>query len=206
MPGLPPWPYIEVIEGGRELVVHGRHISYGRYVATRYVLRIAALVAFYYLAKDRIEEHKIIPGFFEAVIMYFVPFIILWSLLPIPRWVCWLLFCKHTKVSFTPDFVTVRGRKYSTREGVDIRFVAFDTVLKERHLRREQNAQKAAYLLGFQKVQMIYGLAPVDITSVEDEERARSFTTMLQQAYAISQGLGDETQDDAGGFGDFPAE
>lgn len=206
MAGLPPWPYIEVIAGGRELVVHGRHISYGRYVATRYVLRIAALVAFYYLAKDRIEEHKIIPGFFEAVIMYFVPFIILWSLLPIPRWVCWLLFRTHTKVSFTPEFVTVRGRKYSTREGVEIRFVAFETVLKERHLRREQNAQKAAYLAGFQKVQMIYGLAPVDITSVEDEEHARSFTVMLQQAYAISQGLGKETQDDAGGFGDLPAE
>lgn len=206
MQELPPWPFIDVMPGGRELVVHGRHISYGRYATVRYVLRIAALIGLYYLFKERIEERKIIPGFMEAVIMYFVPFIILWTLLPIPKWVCWLLFRTHTKVSFTPEFVTVRGRKFEATKGVDIRFVAFETVLKERDVQREQNHRQARYLLRFQRLQMIYGLNPVDITSIDDEDLARNFTTMLQQAYFFSRDLSGAADDEAGNDGDPPAE
>lgn len=206
MQGLPPWPYIEVIEGGHELVVHGRHISYRRYAVVRYLLRIAVLIAFYYVFKERIAERKIIPGFIEAVIMYFVPFIILWTLLPIPKWVCWLLFRTHTKVSFTPEFVTVSGRKYSATAGETIRFGAFAPVLKDRQVQKEQNHRQALYLLNFQKIQMIYGLREVDITTIDDETLARQFVVILQQAYEISRGLGSNAKDDAGTFADFPAE
>lgn len=206
MQGLPPWPYIEIIEGGGKLLVHGKHISYGRYVMVRYMVRLAALIALYYLFKERIAERKILPGFMEAVIMYFMPFIILWTWLPIPKWVCWLLFRTHTKVIFTPEFIGIRGRKYSATAAEKIQFGAFAPVLKDRDVQRVQNHRQALYLLRFQKIQMIYGLREVDITSIDDESCARSFALMLQQAYDISRGLGSDAKDEAGTFADSPAE
>jgi hypothetical protein len=185
MPELPDWPFIDVMEGG-SLVVHGRHISYGRYVAVRYLLRIVMLAGFYYVGREAIEERKIIPGLIEAVLMYFVPTIILWTLLPFPKWVCWLVFRTHTKVRFTAEAVIIGGKAFPANAGVEIRFGAFEPVLKDRDVQREQNHRKALYLLRFQKIQMIYGLRVVDIATIDDEYRAQQFAVMLQQAYFIS--------------------
>lgn len=152
----------------------------------RYLLRIAALAYFYYIGKAAILERKIIPGFIEVVIAHFVPFIIVTTLLPIPKWLCRLFLRKHTKVEFTREAVIIKGRAFSTTRDVEIRFGAFEPVLKDRDVQREQNHRQALYLLRFQKIQMIYGLKVVDITSIDDEYLARQFAVMLQQAYFIS--------------------
>ena len=186
MPTLPVWPYIEADSERNELVVHGRHVSYGRYVAARYLLWIAALVYFYYVGKEAIEERKIFPGLVEAVIVHFAPYIILINLLPIPKWICWLLFRTHTKVHFTPEFITVRGMQFPATSDVDIRFGAFQTVLQDRDVQREQNHRQARYLLRFKRIDMVYGLRVVDIATIDNEERAEQFAVALQVAYAMS--------------------
>lgn len=206
MPELPGWPFIEVMPGGRELVVHGRHISYRRYAMVRSLLRIAALVYFYYVGKEAIEERKIIPGLIEVVIAHFLPFIILWTLLPIPKWICGLFFRTQTKVRFTPKAIIIGRRPFPTNTGVDIRFGAFEPVMHDRDVQRVQNPRVALYLLRFQKIQMVYGLRVVDIATIDNEALAQQFVVILQQTYLISLQMSADAIKEAGVFKDVPAE
>jgi hypothetical protein len=56
----------------------------------------------------------------------------------------------------------------------------------ERHVAAGKVSGGAALRLQFRRVEMIYGARIVDITSIEDPDRAQQFALALQAAYELA--------------------
>jgi hypothetical protein len=107
--------------------------------------------------------------------------------------ICQLFFKKWTVVRFTPTRVMIGNKAYDIANGVAIQFRANRPHMKEtqykaleRHLAAGTLGRPAALRLQFRKVEMIYGARIVDITSIEDPDRAQQFAIALQAAYELA--------------------
>lgn len=180
IPGLPAWPFIEASADGREVVVHARHVSLERWRFTKWLFRIAGVWSLWAICshtyKTQPQTLIIMP------VIVFVAYAILANGLPTVRLVTWLFFRSHTKVRFTAQSITFNGRQYAVVPGVEIVFRALRPTLLPNQQPRAQQASATSYQLEFRTVEMIYGLRPVPITSIADEERAGQFAIALQLA------------------------
>jgi len=183
-PDLPAWPAIIEV-GGNEYLVEGKYVSYERYEAARWIVRLAAFAGFYLLAK---EEFRMQPHWGNAVMIlmgYTVGCAIISTIFPLPRWLCRSVFPKHSRVRFTRNAVVIDGHSFDLTKNVEVQFQASKPAILDRGLAREAPRQ-AEYLARFRRVEMVYGMRPFHIGTIEYEDRDRDFALALQWAYAES--------------------
>ncbi len=179
--GLPDWPNIREVDGNG-ILVEGRHVSFGRYLAARWGLRLAALVYFYWLCKYE-WRHQPYPQYAVIIVMgQLIAWAIILRLLPLARWIS-LLFRRHTAVLFLPDAIVIKGVHYNPAVGVQFR--ANRPLRRDRQLVGVQPHQ-ADYLSRFRLVEMVYNVGPVKIASVEYEDKAELLAVVLQWAFDYS--------------------
>ena len=180
--GLPSWPKI-IKRGAGTFSVEGWHISYGRFIAFLWFFRIGSLVGFYFLAKHLFDPRQ---AFWS--IMYvlgsLIAYLLLTSIMPVARWLCWLLFRCHTRVVLTPRKIVVGRLWRNLSEPVHIQFRASQPRATDGD--RGRFVRYASYLSRFRVVEMIYGLEIIPIASMADEHRAARFAVALQYAYGLA--------------------
>ncbi len=117
------------------------------------------------------------------------------ALLPLlpAKLICQLFFKKWTVVRFTATKIMIGNKAFAIANGVAIQFRANRPHMKEtqykaleRNLAAGRLGRAAALRLQFRKVEMIYGARIVDITSIEDPDRAQQFALALQAAYELA--------------------
>lgn len=186
MPGLPQWP--EIHQEPDCYYVIGKHSTYWRYVAAQalvILLLLAGLILPWVVLKG---EKDAAP---TALTISAVSVVI--ALIPLtPRLLCRTFFPCLTRVKFTPQNVRIGWKNYQIRPDTPIQFRAQRTAmseLKAKRLEREALAQReslhSSYRLRFRRVEMIYGLQIVPITTVADEIRAEQFSVALQAALLL---------------------
>jgi hypothetical protein len=187
IPGLPEWPHISKT-GLNEYCVEAKHISYGRYILARWILRLAATGYFILLARHEFSYYDVYHWQWPAsiVTIYFVAYSLILALFPLQRWICWLFLRLHTRVIFSQHNIVVNNQRYELTSDINLQFRANQALLSPEDCRREQPRQ-ATYLLRFRLVEMIYEMRVVPIASFEGEKWANQFVVALQYAYRQSQ-------------------
>lgn len=185
IPGLPEWPAIERAKEENEYIVGGKHVSYGRYMLAQWILRLAAFAGFIILGKWAFKTYQLQEALM-VLLLSFVPYIIIVSVLPLAKWLCLFLFPRDTRIRFTPQHVTINGKKYSLASNVTVQFRANRPRLSPSDCNQTDQKKHVAYLLGFRKLEMVYGARIVCITTIDNPDRAEQFTIALQAAYILS--------------------
>lgn len=169
--------------GEREFTVEGRHVSYGWYMLTFWLFRLASVAGFYFLGKKLYAEYWHWQDATILLLGYFVGYAVLTMAIPFPRLLCWLFLRRRTRVLLSPEKIVVNGRKRNLLAPVKVQFRASRNRLTDRELGRYPKI--ANYLARFRVIEMVYGLEIVPIASIDDEDRAAQFAVALQYAYDL---------------------
>lgn len=183
IPGLPPWPSIELNPETSEYSVHGWHASYGRFVFASWFflfLFYGSFVVAAWNASRRNDFGTMVMTFICTSGVLFIIILPFSSPKHIARW----FLRKKTCVCIRQNEIIVDKKSYAIVPGIDIQFRAFRPAISERKARRLLSKDAAneytLYPLEFRKVEMIYGSRVIDIASIDDEERAEQFAIALQ--------------------------
>lgn len=180
IPDLPEWPPIEVSENGRDIIVHARHVTHGRWLFMKWLFRLAGVWALWAVCKHTYETQPKTLIIMPVVVLTI--YTIVANALPTVKWMTWLFFRRHTVVRFTDSSITVNGKSYDIAPQFNILFRAARPTLPPNKQFRAERSRATKYELEFRTVEMIYGSRPVPITSIADEQRAEQFAIALQRA------------------------
>ena len=184
---LPSWPSIDYCAENGECVVHGKHVSYERFIFARFLL--------WFIRPAYLFGAACIGSLFEIPFRGFLVFLGLFIIFAFTigrrkagKWLCMLLFPKETRIEFTRDKIIVDGKTYENIP--DIQFRSYRAHLPDEKFERMQLAlSKGATMAGidqklkYRKIEMVYGLRLIPITSIENQDLADQFSVVLTLAY-----------------------
>lgn len=196
--GLPEWPVIERDEATSEYRVRARHLSYGQYLKakngfswTAGALMLGGLL--FGISTEGGSPERALSIWSFVVGMFVAWFVAFDEGKRIAR----LLFKTETVVRFSPQSVVINGTVFDVQKVASIQFISSRPALSEERIaklqakERERNAPGAfAYDMRYRRIEMLYGLRAVTITSVEDQDKAAQFVLALQSAYELSRAAG----------------
>lgn len=191
--GLPTWPDIRSDEKSGWIEVSGKHVSYRRYLAAQWLIRLVLLLpwvlAFIIFTKDSSVGIELAIG---LGILYLIPMVII-MILPMPAIIARLFFPRFTRVRFTADRIWIDGKAYDAPPGMDIQFRAQRAALPRHKFSRIAGLQQAerapkheSEKLKFRVIEMVYGLQLIPLTTVADEDRAAQFAVALQAGLSLA--------------------
>jgi hypothetical protein len=185
--GLPAWPDIRRDEKSGWIEVSGKHVSYRRYLAAQWLLRLVLILpwilAFVIFTDDSSLGIEVAVG---LGIPYLILFAII-QILPMPGIIARLFFPRFTRVRFTREAIWIDGKAYDAPANMDIQFRAQRPALPKHKFNRiaglyqaERAAKHESEKLKFRAIEMVYGHQLVPLTTVADEDRAAQFAIALQ--------------------------
>jgi len=107
------------------------------------------------------------------VFFQFMVYMLIVTVFPVAKWLCWIFLGQRTRVYFDRNRISINGKKFAVQPHIGIQFCAYRMPLAERYVNREHPRQ-ADYLIRFRLIEMIYGARVVKITSIDNEEKAKS--------------------------------
>lgn len=187
IPGLPQWPPIH--EERDHYVVIAKHVTYWRFFSAQLLLPFVVLAAFIlpFVVFDEKSDFRGV-GFVAAIVFMFLavfPFTL--------RILCRLIFPRLTVVRFDRSNVKIGSLAYEILPNVAIQFRAQRPAMSELKLKKleqqalsEREVPHSSWRMRFRRVEMIYGMQIVPITTVADETRAEQFAVALQAALSLA--------------------
>ncbi len=185
--GLPKWPAIYYDREKDHFAVEAAHVSYGRFTCMKWVIGIALLLLFIFPGVVKLPDE-----FLGAYYFSFGSLAVLCAALPSARILCRVAFPQKTKILFTPKEIIIGPKSFDITKVANVQFQAERPALSEDKFSLVQkNAQQqnatlyTSYPLKFRRLEMIYGLELVHITTVADRYRAQQFAIVLQEALRL---------------------
>ena len=184
--GLPPWPCIEASKDALSYSVHGKHLSFGRYRFTKWIVRLLTLLyllvaSVVVIARFHTVEALLISWFIQMLFL-----LMFFRCIPITYWLCWLFNRRTTLVQFTNRAIFIGSTQYDITGNLAVQFVTNRPHILKPYSRHGKLLY-TAYECGYRRVEMIYGVARVvPITSLEDDEKAGQFAVALQIAFKFA--------------------
>lgn len=193
IPGLPKWPPIEFQKRTNEYLVRVNHVSYGGFKAAIWLRRLLTLAYFAFAVTFCLGLENRVQGFFCFLLVFFLPYAIAVSVLPIPRILCGAFFPQRTESRFRVDQFSINGKSYKVVPGVTIQFRALDraaSASRQNGIRNQLSSRRKfpdlEHELEFTKVDMIYGSRVVTVATIADQSRAEQLAIGLQTALELA--------------------